>query len=329
MKTVTIYLGILGLSATLLLEGSFSPAVAWSKDLVVSPSPYQIAQTRTYRVKLGDTLSGIAYKNGVSVSQLLSYNPSLRSNPNLISIGQVLYLSKPSNPTPKPSPVAKKPTKRPTPQTFKLPSQRRTSSNRVGARRGDPKQDCRVNLNDNLRALLPDTNLGYTLQDYPTLFWYMPALKSQPERLELKVRRVGEDSFKTHKFNTPNQTAGIMNVTLPQDLGPLEEGQEYQWEVRVYCTAGMFISATGNIQRLSTNQSELSQKLEKASVEDYPAILAEAGVWYDALSILAALRTENPSDATITEDWSNILKMIGFENIASKPLLNGDLGMKN
>lgn len=229
----------------------------------------------------------------------------------------MIYLSKPASP-----PVAQKPpARRQSVQTFNLPNQRRIASNRVGARRGDPKQDCRVNPDDSLKVLLPETNFGYTLQDYPTFFWYMPQLKTQPERLELKVRPVGADSFKTYQLTSTNQNAGVMSVTLPPEMGAFEEGTEYQWEVRVYCTPQMFMSATGNIQRLSANNPQLESKLENASVEDYPAILAQEGVWYDALLTLAALRKENPNDSSLSADWTNLLKIIGFENIASAPLV--------
>lgn len=314
--------GISAFCASLLLQGNIDQAFAYKPTIPQASNSLQtsIAQAGTYTVKLGDTLSGIAYKNRVNLQQLLSINPSLRNNPNLIRVGQVIYLSKPASS----STTAKKPpntTRRQSVQTFNLPNQRRTASSRVGARRGDPKLECRSNPNDNLRVLLPDTNFGYTLQDYPTFFWYMPQLKNTPDRLELKVRPVGADSFQTYKLTSKNQNAGVMSVTLPTALGALEEGKEYEWEIRVYCTPTMFITATGNIQRLSTNNPQLASKLEKASVDDYPAILAQAGVWYDALATLAALRAENPSDASLSADWTNILKMIGFENIAGAPLL--------
>ncbi|KAH0795470.1 LysM peptidoglycan-binding domain-containing protein [Histomonas meleagridis] len=49
------------------------------------------ASVTTYTVKSGDTLSGIAVKFGVTVSQLCSWNGI--SNPNLIYVGQVLKVS--------------------------------------------------------------------------------------------------------------------------------------------------------------------------------------------------------------------------------------------
>lgn len=320
-----LLLGVTTLGASLLLEALPYPILGYEKPTPQNSSSteYYLAQARTYTVKLGDTLSGIAVKTGVSFGQLLSYNPSLKGNPHLIQIGQVIYLSK--SPAPTKSPIAvKTPAKRQSVQAFNLPSQRRTASNRVGARRGDPKQECRVNNTDTLRVLLPDTNFGYTLQDYPTLFWYMPQLKSAPNRLELMITSADKDNYKTYKFSPSSQNAGVMSLILPSELGPLEEGKEYKWEIRLYCTSEMFITATGNIQRLSSNNPELTKKLESVSIEDYPAILAQAGVWYDALSTLAALRQDKPNDSGLAQDWANLLKMIGFEKISSAPLVATD-----
>jgi LysM repeat protein len=44
------------------------------------------ADTR-YVVKRGDTLSGIAKRNGTSLSKVLALNPRLRKNPDLIFRG--------------------------------------------------------------------------------------------------------------------------------------------------------------------------------------------------------------------------------------------------
>ncbi|NFO89045.1 LysM peptidoglycan-binding domain-containing protein, partial [Clostridium botulinum] len=49
-------------------------------------------QNITYTIKSGDTLSGIAVKFGVTVSQLQSWNGI--TNPNKIYVGQVLKIKK-------------------------------------------------------------------------------------------------------------------------------------------------------------------------------------------------------------------------------------------
>lgn len=50
------------------------------------------AARKTYTVVAGDTLSGIAARNGLSTAQIIALNPQIQ-NPNLIYVGQTVYLS--------------------------------------------------------------------------------------------------------------------------------------------------------------------------------------------------------------------------------------------
>ncbi len=82
---------------------------------VVTPTQTVTPQTAggTYTVAGGDSLSKIAQKNGMSLSQLLELNPSYKANPNLVQIGATLNLAggqkqpatvvTPSNPVPTPT----------------------------------------------------------------------------------------------------------------------------------------------------------------------------------------------------------------------------------
>lgn len=49
------------------------------------------AQKKTYTVKRGDTMWGIAKANGMTLAQLVAKNPQIK-NPNLIYVGNVIYL---------------------------------------------------------------------------------------------------------------------------------------------------------------------------------------------------------------------------------------------
>ena len=55
---------------------------------IVSPAPAR----KTYTVAAGDTLSGIAAKNGLTTVQIIALNPQIQ-NPNLIYVGETVYLS--------------------------------------------------------------------------------------------------------------------------------------------------------------------------------------------------------------------------------------------
>ena len=90
---------ILGFSTAIILagciiEGNNYPSFAanFSKNGSESSNSYLIAQAKTHRVRLGDTLGGIANRYGISLNRLLSYNPQLRSRPHLIYVGETINL---------------------------------------------------------------------------------------------------------------------------------------------------------------------------------------------------------------------------------------------
>lgn len=69
-------------------HGKPSRWVAMTLDAPVEEKPSQ----KVYYVKKGDTLSSIAYANGMTLSKLVSYNPQIKDI-NKINIGDKIYLS--------------------------------------------------------------------------------------------------------------------------------------------------------------------------------------------------------------------------------------------
>jgi LysM repeat protein len=72
----------------------------WLASQAQSPSqsqPQTESQARTYRVVAGDTLSQIAKRFGVPMSQLVELNHI--QNPNMIRVGQVLTIDRVGAPT--------------------------------------------------------------------------------------------------------------------------------------------------------------------------------------------------------------------------------------
>lgn len=77
-----------------LTTNSASPAVpSVSGMTTATPSATASAAAKSYTVAGGDTLSGIAQKNGITLQQLLATNPQFKANPNLIKPGQSVNLS--------------------------------------------------------------------------------------------------------------------------------------------------------------------------------------------------------------------------------------------
>lgn len=75
-----------------------APAVPTWGALSGVKAPAAPASSNSYTVGNGDTLSGIASKNGMSLAQLLALNPQFKTNPNLIRAGQSVMLGGNSSP---------------------------------------------------------------------------------------------------------------------------------------------------------------------------------------------------------------------------------------
>lgn len=69
------------------------PNLPASTPIAPSTPPVPATNNNSYTVASGDTLSAIASKNNVSLTQLLNLNPQFRANPNLIKPGQSISLS--------------------------------------------------------------------------------------------------------------------------------------------------------------------------------------------------------------------------------------------
>lgn len=293
----------------------------------------------SYTVQLGDTLTGIARRHGVTLEQMLQANPSLRNDPDLILVGQKLVLPAGATPdvrtvlqTPLPPTVASRLVvtpgrRRATFVSLNLPAVGRPGNRESASKRGS---GCAKDKAQKLRALLPEGNYGQTLQDYPTFFWYLPELE-RPTPVEFQLRRVnaqGQVGEVVYQETFTTTGGGIGSLSLPATAAPLAVGQEYEWSLAVQCTAedmtnsnpdGWMI-ATGRIERIAPNNPKLTAALAQANVGDYPAILAEAGIWYDALQRLVAIQRQNPNNQELRQDWINLLGRIGFGAIANQPL---------
>ncbi len=305
---------------------------------ILGVTPGSWAQTH-YTVRLGDTLTGIARRHNVTLEQMLQANPSLRDDPDLILVGQRLVLPAGATPsvrtaleTPLPPNVLSRLVVTPGRRRATFASLNLPTVGRPGNREGASKRGsgCAKDKAQKLRALLPEGNYGQTLQDYPTFFWYLPELE-RPTQVEFQLRQVNAQGHVGDLVYTETFTStggGVGSLSLPATATPLAVGQEYEWSLAVQCTAeGIsssdpdgWMTTIGRIERISPDNPKLAAALAQASVGDYPAILAEAGIWYDALQRLVALQRHNPQNQDLRQDWVNLLEKIGFGAIAQQPL---------
>jgi hypothetical protein len=196
------------------------------------------------------------------------------------------------------------------------------SGNRLGA----AKRGSCAAPGQKLVALLPDTNLGQTVADQPTFFWLMPELKPewQNRKLHSRFRLTRVDAqdididppvYETEFDSSP---VGINSLTIPQEI-PV--GQNLRWTLVIVCDPD---DPDGNeyvkgwIRRVEPTP-QLAAELEQANLVDYPAIYAKAGLWFDALRYLSAIRRK-VGDESIGDDWAALLKQVNLGDVANKPV---------
>lgn len=191
---------------------------------------------------------------------------------------------------------------------------------RVG---GGTRGECPIEAK-RLTALVPENNLGLTVADYPTFFFYVPK-SPMPTTVEFVLlddsdRQVYETSFMTLG------TEGVINLSLPPNAGlpPLTIGKNYHWYFSVVCNPvnrAEDIFVEGWVQRVELDPI-LAIKLDKASMQERVNLYAAAGLWHEAITTLTNLRRDRPNDPTIIANWIQLLQSVELDTIAQEPLFN-------
>lgn len=194
-----------------------------------------------------------------------------------------------------------------------------------GAGRGRPARregtgsrgDCPP-VDGQLTALVPSNNFGSFVEPYPTLWFYVPYQSREVAVAEFSLQdEQNNDVYRTH-FSLP-QTPGIVSLNL-EVAQPLKLNQKYQWYVKIYCnqqklSTPVFIQ--GWVQRV-TMQPELEQQLKTATTpRQRIALYAQNGIWYSALTEMAKLYLASPN---FIQDWANLLRDVGLENLIQQPI---------
>ena len=194
----------------------------------------------------------------------------------------------------------------------------------------------RCEFKDAPTALIPETNIGLTLAEYPKFFVYLPALEVLkkegclnflPEEITVEFDLFDEEGQSVYyitEMKLPN-TSSIIRIDLPDDgsISPLAIGKKYQWDIYILLdpldrSHDLFIS--GWIQRIEATPT-LSQDLQTTTPDNHPKVYAEAGIWHETLESLATLRQSDPNNSTFITQWQNILKSVGLERVADAPIL--------
>lgn len=189
-----------------------------------------------------------------------------------------------------------------------------------GETRGNPptkpgpgsRGDC-ISKTTQMTLLVGDRNLESTISDRPTFWVYVPYTPAEATSGEFSLQQGGTDLYRT-PFTLP-ATPGIVSVTLPPSVKPLEFGKKYRWYFNINCPqlessrqkrTPAFV--TGRVEKVRlSSEVENELRLAKTTLEKI-AILARNGIWYDTLTELAQLRLQEPGNRDALDAWNTLLK---------------------
>ena len=165
---------------------------------------------------------------------------------------------------------------------------------------------------------------GLTTSERPTFWFYVPYTQEANLSAEFSLQdSTGMDVYRKKAITLPPKS-GVISVSLPNTVKPLEVGQNYRWYFKVRCqqqTASLPVYVEGGIQRINLDYSVTEQLKAATDEQQKIAIYARSGIWFDALNMLAKLR-QTSGDASVIEDWLSLLQSVNLDNIATAPLVN-------
>lgn len=173
-------------------------------------------------------------------------------------------------------------------------------------------------------ALPPDLSVPVdaTTLSHPAFFVYVPPL-SAPTTAQFTLQTDPADLSAVEELVSVRfpiaADGGVVGIYLPEAIAGLTVDSQYYWQMAVECDAEKLTEnpvVSGWLQRVAA--TELPPV--PASVEATVAFYAEAGLWQNALTVLANARYDYPADRALRETWSDLLNAAGLEAISTAPL---------
>jgi hypothetical protein len=163
-------------------------------------------------------------------------------------------------------------------------------------------------------ALVPEV-AGHTLQAQPVLYWYLAG--KTDDRIDFALIGVDPINPILETTLTGPFEPGIQRIRLADHGATLEPNLEYQWFVRVIPNPEQRLYdrvVGGGIQRLEPS-AELDAKLAATQQNDAHFVLAEAGIWYDALDSLSQQIEAAPDNENLRAQRTALFDQVGLEKL--------------
>jgi len=184
---------------------------------------------------------------------------------------------------------------------YRPPTQNAPAARMGGGSRGDVKLPT-------IEAIVPD-HAGATISSQPALYWFCSEATELPREFSL-VDSVSLDTIKRQSMKGAIE-AGWQKIDLKELGVSLEPGRQYEWRVAVIASTTNRSDnavAGGMIQYVVT----APPPAEPSAIRQ-AAMLAQAGVWYDAVDTLMTELAKNPSNAAAAKALAALFSQVKLE----------------
>jgi hypothetical protein len=165
-----------------------------------------------------------------------------------------------------------------------------------------------------LTALAPD-HTGLTIQEQPTLYWFISRRTSLPLEVTVVDPRTPRPVLEVRV--TPPLQGGTYGIRLADHGVSLSPGVRYRWFVALIPDAdrrSRDILAGGAIERVPPPVG-LGERVAQAASVELPAVYADAGLWYDALAAISELIDAAPHEAALREHRASLISQAELPTI--------------
>jgi len=176
-------------------------------------------------------------------------------------------------------------------------------------------------------TVLAPPHTGLTGVAQPVLYWYLSAPWAGP--LEFTLNQAGRiEPVLELTLNPPPGQAhpqGIQGLRLSDQGVSLKPGVEYEWFVSIVPDAeqrsgDLLTSAT---LRYTQPDPSLRAALARHPVQDWPALYAQRGYWYDAVAQLSHLISTQPQNTQLRQKQATLIEQVQLPKVAHDILQGG------
>jgi len=184
-----------------------------------------------------------------------------------------------------------------------------------GGRVGGGTRGASLEAPVSLSVLVPD-HVGLTLQSQPCLYWFISRKPAHPIEFTITAKDAVKPLMEARL--KPLEKAGIQCIRLADHGVQLRQNVLYKWFVAVVTDPdrrSRDILSGGMIEVVSASP-DLSARLNQAPKAKHPFVLAEEGLWYDALAGVSDRIDAAPKDLSLRKQRAALLDQVGLNEAA-------------